>query len=134
MAYMSQERKRGLAGPIKVALKKYGIKATIGVRDHSTLVIRIKSGVLDLIRNYNSVNTKEWGGAFEFEPAVGYIDVNPYHYEKHFIGTALKFMKELFYAANHGNWDKSDIMTDYFNVGWYVDVEIGNWNKPYEVK
>jgi hypothetical protein len=32
---------------------------------------------------------------------------------------------------NDGNWDKSDIQSDYFNVGWYVDVNIGKWNKPY---
>jgi len=34
-------------------------------------------------------------------------------------------------VMNTGNWDKSDIQTDYFNVGWYVDVNIGKWNKPY---
>jgi hypothetical protein len=32
---------------------------------------------------------------------------------------------------NMGNHDNSDIMTDYFDVGWYVDVNIGLWNKPY---
>jgi hypothetical protein len=34
---------------------------------------------------------------------------------------------------NTGNWDESDIQTDYFNVGWYVDVKIGSWQKPYKV-
>jgi hypothetical protein len=35
---------------------------------------------------------------------------------------------------NAGNWDKSDIQTDYFNVGWYIDVNIGKWNKPYTLE
>jgi len=25
-------------------------------------------------------------------------------------------------------------MTDYFNVGWYIDVNIGKWNKPYVIE
>jgi hypothetical protein len=32
-----------------------------------------------------------------------------------------------------GNHDKSDVMTDYFNVGWYIDINIGKWDKPYKV-
>jgi hypothetical protein len=62
------------------------------------------------------------------------IDVNPYHYEKQFSGDARKFMEELFTALNMGNWDKSDIQTDYFNVGWYVDVNVGNHKKPYKLE
>jgi hypothetical protein len=22
-------------------------------------------------------------------------------------------------------------MTDYFDVGWYIDIKIGKWDKPY---
>ena len=29
---------------------------------------------------------------------------------------------ELRNAMMDGNWDKSDIMSDYFNVGWYVSI------------
>jgi hypothetical protein len=47
---------------------------------------------------------------------------------------ALDFMKEIFVAMNDGNWDKSDIQSDYFNVGWYVDVNIGKWDKHYIVE
>jgi len=32
-----------------------------------------------------------------------------------------------------GNHDRSDIQSDYFDVGWYKSVNIGKWNKPYEV-
>jgi hypothetical protein len=32
------------------------------------------------------------------------------------------------------NHDNSDIMTDYFDVGWYVNIYVGKWNKPYNVK
>jgi hypothetical protein len=35
-------------------------------------------------------------------------------------------------AAEH--WDKSDSMTDYFCCNFYMNVQIGKWDKPYQVK
>lgn len=32
------------------------------------------------------------------------------------------------------NWDNSDIQTDYFDVNYYFDIEIGRWNKPFQIK
>ena len=49
MAYISQEEKKELAPGIKAVLKKYGVKGTIAVRGYSSLVVNIKSGVLDLL-------------------------------------------------------------------------------------
>jgi hypothetical protein len=62
------------------------------------------------------------------------LDVNVYWYKEHFSGKALSFLKEVITVMNNGNHDNSDIQTDYFDVGWYVDVNIGTWNKPYTVE
>jgi hypothetical protein len=35
---------------------------------------------------------------------------------------------------NDGNYDNSDIQSDYFSVGWYIDVNVGKWDKPYTVE
>ena len=129
MAYMSQEKKASIAPRIKATLKKYGLKGSLSVRNHSTLVLRIKSGKIDFIRNYNDTVAP----LGEYRVAVDYLDVNPYHYQNHFSGRALKCLEEIFGAMNDGNWDKSDAQVDYFNVGWYIDVNVGSWNKPYEV-
>ena len=32
-----------------------------------------------------------------------------------------------------GNYDNSDVQTDYFDTGWYIDINIGSWDKPYTV-
>jgi hypothetical protein len=122
MAYMSQEKKAKLAPLIKKICSKYGIKATLAVRSHSTLVINVKEGRLDFLTNYHSTTNK---------PASNGLSVNPYWYQDHFSGNCKKFLAELLAAANDGNHDRSDAMTDYFDVGWYVDVNIGQWNKPY---
>ena len=130
---MSQDRKSELAPAIKAVLKKYGVKGSLAVRNHSTLVLNIKSGPIDFIGNLNKVCAVAPGadryGAYR--PAVGSIDVNPYHYQSHFDGKALAFLSAVMPVMNTGNHDNSDIQSDYFDIGWYIDVNIGAWNKPY---
>jgi hypothetical protein len=122
MAYMSQEKKAKIAPVIKAICKKYGVKASLAVNNHSTLVLNVKSGSIDFINDFGfgSEDAKQFG-----------IQVNPYHYKSHFTGKSVKFLSEVIPAMNTGNHDRSDAMIDYFDVGWYVDVNIGKWNKPY---
>lgn len=133
MAYVSQELKKSLAPAIKRVCKKYGIKASLAVRNHSTLVLNIKSGKIDFVGNINRVCGEDhYQRARGFQPITsGHVSVNPYWYKEHFDGKALKFLTEIIPLMNKGNHDNSDIMTDYFDVGWYVDVNIGKWDKPY---
>jgi hypothetical protein len=131
MAYMNQERKAKISAAIKPILKKYGIKATLAVRNHMTICLNIKAGSIDFISNYldtvKSDNT-------EFVKRYRSIDVNTYHYEKHFSGVAKSFLEEAMMALKGTDWyDRSDIMTDYFDTAYYVDINIGQWNKPYQV-
>jgi len=126
MAYMSQARKKELAPGIKAVLKKYGIKGTIAVRHHSTLVVNLKSGDIDFV---NSVNTERRNGMGQ-ENKFHY-QVNPYWLGEHWTGKAKEFLIELRDAMNIGNHDNSDIYTDYFDVGWYKDINIGRWNRDY---
>jgi hypothetical protein len=131
MAYMSQEKKAKIAPVVKAILKKYGMKGSLAVNNHSTLVLNIKSGCLDLIRNYNQTVGERPGGFQLGSSAVDSLSVNPYWFQDHFSGKAKAFLTEIFKAMNAGNHDNSDIQTDYFDVGWYVNVNVGRWNKPY---
>ena len=133
MAYMSQELKKSLAPAIKAVCKKYGVKATLATRHNSTLVLNIKSGVIDFIGNSDKVCANDhYQVANGFVPdGLAYMTVNVYHYRSHFSGKALKFLGEVITLMHKGNHDNSDIQTDYFDVGWYVDVNIGKWDKPY---
>lgn len=132
MAFVSQELKSKLAPKIKAICKKYKVKASLAVNNHSTLVLNVQSSPIDFIKNFNeTVETRpEYS---RFTPAEKAIQVNPYWYQDHFSGKAKAFLSEVLPAMNDGNFDKSDIQSDYFHVGWYVSVNIGKWNKPYEV-
>ena len=132
MAYVSQELKAKLAPKIKEICKKYGVKASLAVRHHSTLSLNIKQGEIDFIGNFNEmIAQRDPTGNRHINPAKGHIQVNTYWYHEHFSGQALEFFKEVIPALNNGNHDNSDIQSDYFDVGWYVNVNIGKWDQPY---
>ena len=113
MAYMNQTKKKEIEPKVKEILKKYGMKGRLGVRHHSTLVLNITQGVID------------------FDLPRGSCQVNTYHVERQWDGVAKDFLMELVSAMNIGNHDNSDIMTDYFDVGFYININIGQWDKPY---
>lgn len=132
MAYMNQELKAKLAPAIKAILKRYNVKGTLAT-DRNTLTLNIKSGTLDFIGDFNSTIQNDinmYGRGFT--SADSYIQVNTYHYRSHFSDKAIrKFLDEITAAMNVGNHDNSDSQIDYFDVGWYVDINVGKWNKPY---
>lgn len=131
MAYMSQERKAQIAPSVKAICKKYGVKATLSVRTHSTLALTVTQGDIDFIKNFNDVCGKNDTYKVRQPVTNNYLSVNPYHYRNHFTDRALKFLTEVHTAMMQGNHDRSDIQSDYFDVGWYVDINIGRWNRPY---
>jgi len=136
MAYISQEKKAKIAPKVKAICAKYGVKATLAIHHHSTLMLNIKSGTIDFIGNSNEVCSNDHyqvSRGFRTNTS-GYDRINPYHFKSHYSGKALKFLTEVYAAMMEGNHDNSDIQTDYFDVGWYVEVNIGKWNKAYDLQ
>tara|TARA_E500000331_G_scaffold206841_1_gene198369 strand:- start:142 stop:567 length:426 start_codon:yes stop_codon:yes gene_type:complete len=121
MAYMNQEKKKRIAPQIKEILKRHNMKGSLSVDNYSTLRLTLREGPID----------------FKYTGQDGRTirNINEYWYEDHFKDnpTALAFLSEVIPAMNNGNHDNSDIMTDYFDVGWYISVNLGRWDKPYAV-
>ena len=117
MAYVSQAMKKELAPGIKAVLKKYKMKASIGVKHHSTLCVNIKEGAIDF---------------GEYSHGDGYIQVNVYHIDSHYEGKTKNFLNELLAAMKGPKYfNNDDAMTDYFHRSHYTDINVGKWNKPY---
>ena len=120
MAYVSQEMKKGLAPGIKRVLNKYGMKGTLAVRDHMTLICNIKKGKLDVVNDYNGE------GNFHY-------NINPYWAHEHFKGQSKAFFAELIDAMKGPEYfDDSDAMVDYFHTSHYISINTGDWRVPYE--
>jgi hypothetical protein len=111
MAYYNQEMKRAAAPQIRALLNKYGMKGSLSVRNHSTVVLTLGAGPIDFDGEYQQVNV--------------------YWIADHYTGVAREFLLEAHRILMVGNHNNSDIQTDYFDVGWYVDIHVGRWDRPY---
>jgi hypothetical protein len=124
MAYMNQQKKAVIAAKLKPVLKKYGVKGTLSVRNHMAIVLNVKAGKVDFFTDYG-----------DREDALKFgIQVNPYWFQDHFTGKSKKFLAEAFDAMKSaGYYNNSDAQIDYFDTAYYFDINIGKWNKPYEL-
>ena len=129
MAYISQEDKKTLAPAIKAVFKKYGLKGSISIKNHMTLCANVSAGRLDLIGAAAAVGDFRSSGYYQGN-AYGatnekYKDINL---------DIFNFYEELKKAMRGALWfDKSDLMTDYHHTAYFMDINIGRWDKPYKL-
>jgi hypothetical protein len=132
MAYVSQEMKKQITPAIKAVLKKYDMKGSVGIRHHSSLVVNLKQGPL----NFEGVDNRGNDIFYAATDGNHHSQVNTYHIDKFYSGTTADFLNELVAAmktpTDRGDWhDKSDAMTDYFDISYYVSVNVGKFDKGY---
>jgi hypothetical protein len=125
MAYMNQEMKKVIAEQVKPILKQYGLKGSLSVRNYSTITLTIKEGSIDFLGNYMKNTGRE---------NVDYLSSIVYWSAEKFDGVALEVIKKLTDALKSAGWyDRSDAMTDYFDTAYYYGIDIGTWEKPYNL-
>ena len=140
MAHVSQDRKKGFQEKIKVINKKYGMRATLSVRHHMTIVLTIRSGAIDFVNDLQENNRQRYDGTTIYECNKKSIENNSlsmYQYctvEDTFKGIACDYLKECFAVLFEGHYNNSDSQRDYFDVAWYIDVNIGaDYTTPYKL-
>jgi hypothetical protein len=126
VAYVSKELVQKTRTALAPVLMKYGVKGTVSGTNGSTLTLTISVGLLDFIGQYCETNNDD-----RITQRPKNLCINRYWFHLNFSGEILDFLKEVNAIMNDGNHDNSDIHTDYFDVGWYTDIKIGKWNKPY---
>ena len=114
MAYINQEEKKQIAPVVKAILKEYGQKGTLGIRNHMTIVLKLKdvAGMFEFEDEYE----KKWGK-----------QLNPYWYQEHYAEkpVVVEMLDKLFTALKGENYfNHDDPMTDYFHRKHYVDIEV----------
>lgn len=142
MAYVSKELKTKVAGLLKdefgantkADIASRGFKYSLSVHNHSTLVLTISEGTLDFIGNYLDTVKRE---GYEYDrkdlAPVTYIDVNEYRIDRSFSGHIFEILNKIKDILNTDNYNNSDLMTDYHDVGHYISIRIGKWDKPYRL-
>lgn len=133
MPYISQQQKKEIQAKLKPIFKEYGIKATLGIHNHSTIVVNIWSSPIDFIGNYNRVIEKLYCYTTDYQPRINYLDVNHFWYHKHFDGEALECLIKIINVLNEKNGVEVED-GDYGIIPYfYIDINIGQWNKSYKL-
>lgn len=94
----------------------------------------------EISRLYNKGYNSNWyktEGEFkehlQKELTSGHFDVNKYYIDDDYRLTPYgkQVIKDLSKVSDAYNYDESDGMTDYFNTGFYSDISVGRYNKPF---
>ena len=123
MAYMNQENKARLAVEITKVMPS-NWKYSLAVKNHSTLVLTIRQADVDLIGENICAPRHSQG-----RPT--HINLNEHNLQGEYSGKLLKIFESIKGAMMVGNHDRSDIQSDYFDVGWYTTIAIGSWDSPF---
>lgn len=119
MAFITAEQVKEKRNLVKRAFPSaLGWKFSIKTRNYSCIDVTILESPIEL-RNLESKNISDGMG------------VRP-NYDN-LSGFGKEVIQTLWDIINKGNYDKSDSMTDYFDVGFYANIYIGKWDKPFEV-
>lgn len=125
MAYMDQARKAELAAGVKAVMPK-GWKYSLAVRHHSTIVCTISEAPVDLLAALRGEDSR----AVE----LGHTEVNRRYFEFQPVAYDVREpLLAILDALNVGNHNRSDIQQDLHDVGWYVSLKIGRWDKAFKV-
>jgi len=139
MAYITQEMKKELAPGINNVLKKFGCKGSISTPNRTSLCVTISQGPIDFIGKFNE-DAKERCERQDlpFHPIEGSYQANPQRYAENYDGPldkADQFLNEL-RDAMRGTlyYNNDDMMTDYFDSAYFMSINIGKWNKHYQLE
>lgn len=130
MAYVSREKKGKVMSLLKGIVPK-DWKWSLKVDNGSSLVMTISEGPKELAVQPAHYEFGQW-----VEEKVDlYRQINTYYPDKAFPeGPVNDKVVEIVKALNLDNYNNSDLHTDYHDVGHYVNLHVGRWNKPYVVK
>lgn len=138
---------------LKTELK--GWKFSVKVKSYSggsSITLSLIAGTEQVVEGYRQSQTP-WGEGLRLpytddEPFPGYAQLNQYQLLSEFEreqlnrlsnGTYLtakgwEIMKKATTILDSYHRDDSDIQSDYFSCNFYMHIQIGQWDNPYQVK
>jgi hypothetical protein len=139
MAYISQVEKKEKLQKLKPLFKEYGIRATLSIHDYSSISLNIWESSMNFMSEYSDYKRNNPNEFSKFEDLSKELDrvelytgVCRLMEFKEFTGRKKEFLLKANKILQEGNFDKSDSHTDYFHVGFYSAINIGNWEKSFK--
>ena len=128
MAYISANDVAAIRKELKATFPKYKFSVRKGYNG-SSVDVTVVSGPVDFVEVF---------GDTAHSQAQKYTQINEFHlyyYGKYetFFAKVLEIIKTAPAKAGGKAWfDNSDAMTDYFSIAYYIQLNVGAWDKPYQ--
>ena len=139
MASINAEQTKAIRKALKERFPQHKFSVKIGAGNHSVSVSVVEGPAFDQEEaQWNHVEDK----FVESDLNKDHTQINSYWLEDHYPKNA-KFFQEIVeiiktapYNAGVGDlwFDKSDIRTDYFHTSYYINLHVGAWDKPFQIK
>ena len=139
MAYINAEQTKSIREALKKKFPEHKFSVTIGAGNHSVTASVIAGPAFRQEEaQYNKYKDKYVAPDLNKD----HTQVNHFWVKDHYPNNA-KFFQEVveiiktapYYAGVGDLWfDESDIQTDYFHTAYYLNIQVGKWNKPFQVK
>jgi hypothetical protein len=126
MAYIKTDEVKAIRNQLKATFPN--LKFSVRRQHYSSVDVTIKAGNID----FTPLFKNGWDR--------GYIQLNPYHLHNYgefqsMFEKMVEVIKTAPILVGGDPWyDKSDAMVDYFDTAYYFHLNIGEWDKPYELK
>ena len=135
MAYIDTKDVKAIREALKAEFGK-DFKFSVTREHFSSVRISVMSGVENFYDGSMDTTDKYNGRVSEFD---GYEQIN--HYHTHFYGkheALFTKISEIAHTApglagGQKYFCEDDAMTDYFSRAYYVSINVGKWDKPYEI-
>lgn len=82
--------------------------------------------------NHTAIRVTILKSPYDFGMKGNYSDVNHYWLHESTLNHR-DILEKIVQISNDGNYDESRPEIDYFSVGWYFTLKIGDWDRPYQM-
>lgn len=128
MAYISAEDVKAIRLALKREYPDFKFSVTKGYQG-SSVDVTVQAGPVDFAELFRD----------EYAQSRKYLQINHYHtynygsYQQ-FFDNIVKIIKTApALAGGKAYFNESDAMTDYFHVAYYFHINVGAWDRPYQL-
>lgn len=137
MAYISKEQTAAKRAKIKEAFPaKDGWKISVVNERFTSLSIRIMEGPIEFQKHPKIEGNDFWRDTSKTvaitNEGVNHHTLRADDHNPLYPKSTFDVLKKIAEIAMEGNYDNSDIQSDYFDVGFYFNLAVGRWDKPYQ--
>ena len=122
MAYITTEEVKAVRAKLKKTFPAVKFSVTGG--NSSSLNVAILESPIE-------IDFKTEFGIKRRNTGINHYYINDHYEESN--PSLCRLLNGVYEIMSENHWDKSDVMTDYFHCAYYMNLEVGKWNKPYKV-